>query len=369
MKTYADKGSKARGMAKVPGPSAPDRCRLCKWCGPSGECLEDVIKSGRCGDWVWYVRGNKQCRRRWARPMDPKTPAQVRCRKRLGTASREYNEALTDAQQDACSAAGAKEQCRPRLGDSGTLTGQQHWVRQRCKGKTEVPARQARTAKGQTVCSTLTNKKESKSNSMKSNIMNAVALALVPAAMMVLTSCSSTPEAPEGKRTTVVTAEKGVPGGTVVDTYQVTATVTAIDAPNRKVTLVTPDGKKETVKVGVQAINFDQIRIGDQVKATVTQELAVAMAKGNLPANDGQAVLVALAPKGAKPGGVVAGTAQVTAKVKAIDLKNHKATLEFPDGTTKTVAVRPDVDLTQRSVGEEVVIRVTESVAIQVEKP
>jgi hypothetical protein len=60
---------------------------------------------------------------------------------------------------------------------------------------------------------------------------------------------------------------------------------------------------------------------------------------------------------------------QVTAKVTAIDLKHHKATLQLPDGTSKTFAVRPDVDLTQRKVGEEVVIRFTEALAISVEKP
>jgi hypothetical protein len=95
----------------------------------------------------------------------------------------------------------------------------------------------------------------------------------------------------------------------------------------------------------------------------------VYMAKDNPPASDGAAALVELAPKGAKPGGVVAQTVQVTAKVTEIDLKHHKATLQFPDGTTKTVAVRKDVDLTQRAVGEEVVIRATEALAIQVKKP
>ena len=65
----------------------------------------------------------------------------------------------------------------------------------------------------------------------------------------------------------------------------------------------------------------------------------------------------------------MANTVQVTAKVKAIDLKHHKATLQFPDGTTKTFAVRKDVDLTQRQVGEKVFIRSTETLAISVEKP
>ena len=148
-----------------------------------------------------------------------------------------------------------------------------------------------------------------------------------------------------------------------------TATVTGIDAASRKVTLVTPDGKKTTVKCGSEVINFDQIRIGDQLKVTVTEELVAYLAEAGAPPRDGAATTVALAPKGAKPGGVIADTVQVTAKVTAIDLKHHKATLQFPDGSTRKVAVRKDVDLTKRQVGEEVVLRITDMLAISVEKP
>ena len=201
---------------------------------------------------------------------------------------------------------------------------------------------------------------------MKSHTFKWAGAALLPAVMLVFTSCSSTPKI---EPTTTAAYQQGVPGGVFVETYKNTATVTAIDAPNRKVTLVTRDGRMDTFKAGPEVVNFDQIRVGDQVKATVTEQLAVYMAKDNPPASAGDAALVALAPKGAKPGGMMAQTVQVTAKVTAIDLKHHKATLQFPDGTTKTFAVRQDVDLTQRQVGEEVVIRVTEAVAISVEKP
>jgi hypothetical protein len=148
-----------------------------------------------------------------------------------------------------------------------------------------------------------------------------------------------------------------------------TATVTAIDATTRKVTLVTPEGKKTVFKAGPEVVNFDQIQIGDQVKANVTEELAVYMAKDAPPQTDSAATAVALAPVGSKPGGLIADTVQVTAKITALNLEKHKATLEFADGSKKTVAVRPDVDLTQRKVGEEVVLRCTEAMAITVEKP
>jgi translation elongation factor P/translation initiation factor 5A len=201
---------------------------------------------------------------------------------------------------------------------------------------------------------------------MKSNILNWAGPALLSAGVLAFTSCSSTPS---GEETTGVVYQQGVPGGVVVQTYKETATVTAIDPADRKVTLVSSDGKKDTVKCGPDVVNFDQIRVGDQLKVTVTEQLAVAMAQAGAPPSDGGTAVVALAPVGAKPGGVVANTMQVTAKVSAIDLKHHKATLQFPDGTTKTFAVRKDVDLTQRQVGEEVSIRVTEALAISVEKP
>lgn len=199
--------------------------------------------------------------------------------------------------------------------------------------------------------------------------LNLATMALLPAAMLTLTSCSSTSSKPPVETTSTASFQPGVPGGVRVDTHKLTAKVKAIDTANRKVTLVTPDGEETTVKCGPEVINFDQIRVGDRLNVTVAEEVAAYMAKEGTTPTEGAAALVALAPKGAKPGGIVASTVQVTAKVTAIDLKHRKATLQFPDGTTRTVTVRDDVDLTKRRVGEEVVIRTTEILALAVEKP
>ena len=162
---------------------------------------------------------------------------------------------------------------------------------------------------------------------------------------------------------------EGVPGGRAVATYELTASVAAIDKATRKITLVDAAGIKKTVKAGPEVINFDQIRVGDQLKITATEELVVYVAgAGDTPGDDG-AQLVALSPKGAKPGAIMAETTRVTAKVTAVDAKHHKATLQFEDGSRRTVPVREDVDLSKRKVGESVVIRITEALAIQVAKP
>ena len=104
-------------------------CRRCRFRAPSGRCLDTTIRNGRCGDWVYYLLpGNKQCRRRWVRPKDPRTPAQRQNRARLAAASRNYSAVLSHQEQGAFIAAGARTQSRPRLGQSGPLTGQQYAV-------------------------------------------------------------------------------------------------------------------------------------------------------------------------------------------------------------------------------------------------
>jgi hypothetical protein len=201
---------------------------------------------------------------------------------------------------------------------------------------------------------------------MKMKIQTLGLAALLPAAVLTLASCSSEP-AGNGTSTTMI--QPGVPGGTMVNTYEETATVTGIDRTTREVTLAAPDGTKSTVVCGPDVANFAQIQRGDQVKAMVTEQLVVYVRKPGEPSGDGAAAAVALAPIGAKPGVVMAQTQEITAKVEAIDLANRKATLQFPDGTTKTFKVRDDVDLTKQTVGSDVVFRTTEGVAISVEKP
>lgn len=162
------------------------------------------------------------------------------------------------------------------------------------------------------------------------------------------------------------TVQPGVPGGTFVQTMQMSAEVLAIDAATRTLT-VKSEGREAKLKVGPEAVNFPQIKVGDKIKVAVVEELVVAMTDPAAAAKDGAAVTVALAPEGAKPGGVTVATGRVTATVVAIDQEKRLATLSFPDGSKKAVKVRPDVDLKLRKVGEQVTITITEAMAISVE--
>src|SRR5689334_22944593 len=113
---------------------------------------------------------------------------------------------------------------------------------------------------------------------MKTNTSRLILLSLVTAAALVCTSCSSDSSGKGGTGATAsrqVSSQHGVPGGEVVDTYKITAKVTDVDHEKRHYTLQTPDGKKTQYKAGPDVVNFDQVRVGDLVKATVTEQLVV----------------------------------------------------------------------------------------------
>jgi hypothetical protein len=186
---------------------------------------------------------------------------------------------------------------------------------------------------------------------------------------LALNSCSSTTYGPIDDKNHNATYEKGVPGGTVVETYRLDATVTEIDTAARKVSLLTKEGKKTTVKCPPEVANFDQIHVGDAVRAVVTSELTVAMADAKTARVESATQTVALAPKGAKPGMFVTETQQYTAMITSLNLKKHQATLLFPDGSERTFNVRKDIDLTQRKAGEQVTFQVAMAMAISIQKP
>lgn len=197
---------------------------------------------------------------------------------------------------------------------------------------------------------------------------NLVVLAVIPAGLLSLVSCESEPKQPAVQTKHAVTTEKGVPGGKWVTTQTAVATVDYVKNSTREVTLLMADDTKRIIKCGPQVRNFDQIREGDKVTITYTQELQAFMATENEPAGDVASMGTVRAPEGAMPAAASVAEVQRTATVTAIDMARHTATLRFSDGSTVTINVRPDVDLSQRKVGDQVIVRAMEGEAISVER-
>ena len=191
---------------------------------------------------------------------------------------------------------------------------------------------------------------------MKKQSLKLTAKLLLPAALLALTSCSSTP--PEAGR-----------GAIVLNAFTVTAKVTLINADDRTVVLQRPDGSLSAYQCGPEVVNFDQLKVGDQVTATAAEELAIALVKGGLPASASTSTAIVRAPLGDKPGGKIVDTESFTARVVSVDDVKREVTLQMVTGENKTVKVGPDINLAKVKPGHDVGVRLTRAFAIAVSTP
>ena len=156
----------------------------------------------------------------------------------------------------------------------------------------------------------------------------------------------------------------------VTEVTELTARVDAVDYGKQLVTLTGPQGNTVTLKVGPEVRNLDQVKAGDQLIVEHYESIALFVRKSGEPPHATEATVVALAPKGQKPGGIVVDTAEITATVEAIDYEKRTVTLRGPEGKTRTIKVDPAVKrFPEIKRGDEVVVRHTEALAIAVRKP
>ena len=158
------------------------------------------------------------------------------------------------------------------------------------------------------------------------------------------------------------------PGKVVVEVVKLTGTVKAVDLQNKTVTVEGSGGR--TVTVNAQnARNLDQVKVGDKVNLRFTEELALFVRKSDAQPSATQADMVALAPKGEKPAGLMARTVELTGSVESIDPKKRTVDVKGPAGNVRTFHVDKAVkNLDQIKKGDQIVLRITEAVALSVVK-
>lgn len=93
---------------------------------------------------------------------------------------------------------------------------------------------------------------------------------------------------PTSRTDTFATRQPGQkPGAAGVSTIETTATIEDIDRENREVTLKGPDGNTVQVTVDPSVGNLQRIKKGDQIKATITQALAISVDNPDAKARGG----------------------------------------------------------------------------------
>jgi hypothetical protein len=174
--------------------------------------------------------------------------------------------------------------------------------------------------------------------------------------------------APAMSQTGGVAVMKSEPGKvTLADAVRVTATVDAIDAAKRLVTLKGQDGNTLVVHAGPEVKNFAQIKVGDNVVVSYIEALTLELKKGGgAMRQKTERETMAVAKPGERPAATGGRQVTVIADVIAVDAKRQTVRLRGPTRTID-LKVRDPEQFKLVSVGDQVEATFTEAAALSVE--
>lgn len=181
------------------------------------------------------------------------------------------------------------------------------------------------------------------------------------AAVLAAVAVPTLAQAPSGAAVLKATE----PGkGVIAEVVRVSATVEAVDAANRLVTLKGPEGNSFVVKAGPEIRNFDRIKVGDIVDARYTEALTLELKKGGGGVRERiESESAGVSKPGERPAAAAGRTVTVVADVIAVNAAKQSVRLRGPNRTVD-LKVRDPEQFKLIKVGDQVEARFTESVAI-----
>lgn len=181
-----------------------------------------------------------------------------------------------------------------------------------------------------------------------------ILLSLVAGAVLV-SACESEPPAPYSRE----------------NTERLTATVAAIDKQKRLITLQGDEGVSQTVEVGPEVRNFDQINQGDEVVVEYYEGIAAEVKPPGTPAGTPEAAIGATrTPQGSQPGAAVGSVVTSTVVIQSYDKKTNMVTFSRADGVVRTLKIedpKAQEFASKLKKGDTVEVVFTEALAVSVE--
>ena len=188
---------------------------------------------------------------------------------------------------------------------------------------------------------------------------------LLSAALVAAASASVFAQKPDAAGATVTTTTPGK--GTITNMAKITASVEAIDAAARTVTLKGPRGKVVTLAVGPEVKNFAQVKVGDLVVVRYAEALTLELKKGGKELRQrSEREASAGAQPGERPAGAAGRQITVIADVTAVDRKKMVVTLRGPKQTVD-LKLRDPEQIKLVKVGDQVEATYQEAIAVSVE--
>jgi len=145
-----------------------------------------------------------------------------------------------------------------------------------------------------------------------------------------------------------------------------TATITAIDKGSRSVTLQGANGDRKTFTVGPAVTRFNQLKVGDVIRATYYESLVFQLRKPGAAAAPSSSTS-AVARLKETPGGVIGTQETTTVTVKAVDMKAGTVTVVTADGRTMTRTAADRKNLEGVAPGDRIEITYTQGVVVAAE--
>ena len=147
-----------------------------------------------------------------------------------------------------------------------------------------------------------------------------------------------------------------------------TATIQAIDATSRLITLRDETGQEDTYSIGPEVKRFDELKVGDKVRMTYYESLVFQVRKpGEKSANPITDTAVNRA-KSALPAATVAVQDKMTVTVKAIEPAVPSIAVTTPDGRTVTRKIEDKKHLEGLKPGDQIDITYTRALLTSIER-
>jgi hypothetical protein len=144
------------------------------------------------------------------------------------------------------------------------------------------------------------------------------------------------------------------------------ATVEAIDAATRQVTVKKQDGTHEVFYVPPSVKRFDMLKVGDRINARHYENVVLRVqAPGEKPID--RAAKETVTPAAQGTGGTIAHQRTITATITAIDNQAPSITFTGPGGYKYSSRVNDTAALAKVKVGDKVDITWTEATLVSIE--
>ena len=152
----------------------------------------------------------------------------------------------------------------------------------------------------------------------------------------------------------------------IAQAVDVTATISALDAAKRELTLKGPDGKETTMVAGPEVKNYGQLKVGDKVDIQYVEALVLELKKGGgLPVARTEKESMTTAKPGETPAAKGGRKVTVVGDVIALDAATQTVTLKGPQRTAD-LKVRDKKQFDLISKGDQIEATYTEALAVAV---